>query len=64
MKPAYKSKTIWFNVMTGGVALASQIAPVVQDIEGAEVVYMILVMVNVIGNIILRNVTDQPLGRP
>lgn len=50
-KPFYKSKTLWFNAVTGILAAFQAVVP-------SEYV----VLVNVVGNILLRFVTTQPVA--
>lgn len=60
MKPWYQSKTIWFNVLAGAVAVAGvlgfgQFQP---DKATVETIGMLVAVVN----IILRYVTKEPVG--
>lgn len=54
LKGALRSRTVWFNVITGGVEMANLLAPTLPAGTVAAV--------NVLGNIALRFITTQPLA--
>jgi hypothetical protein len=55
-KPFWLSRTLWFNVITGGLAILDQLTPVLPASVQAALPTVILV-----GNLILRWITDQPV---
>ena len=65
MKPWYQSKTIWFNVGTGLLNVANETAPLLEvlDPETSERLRVLLVTMQVTGNIILRFVTNTGVTR-
>lgn len=68
-KKVIKSKTMWFNALLPVIAALPQILEGLASPEGAEAIRAlipaqwssILLAVAVVGNIILRKVTTQPL---
>lgn len=63
MKPFWKSKTVWFNVITTILALATELT----NATGLSTESMLKIYAAVIsvGNIILRVFfTEQPIGTP
>lgn len=54
IKGALKSKTVWFNLITGALEIANLFAPVLPP--GS------MTAINVVGNVLLRFVTTQPLS--
>lgn len=54
LKGAFKSRVIWFNVVTSALEIANLFAPVVPP--GT------LLPINVAGNIVLRFLTSQSLN--
>lgn len=58
----YQSKTIWFNAITGAVALATTVekSPFASDPK-VQAGFALFVA---IGNSVLRFLTDQPLNTP
>lgn len=60
MKKWWKSKTVWYNVAMTLLAIANELAPVVDLMDGerAEVIRAYLVIASSVGNIILRTVTS------
>ena len=64
-KPWWKSKTIWFNVLTIGGAVATGLVgllPTVQPLMSPAVYSVILMVVSTV-NIILRAVTKHGLTK-
>ncbi len=57
-KPWYRSKTILFNLATGAVALSQTVLPFLGP-HGIA----IATGVNVVGNVILRTMTNQPITK-
>ena len=63
-KPWYKSKTVWFNVLTIGGAVLSGVAgllPTLQLLIPPEV-YAITLFTIGVGNIVLRTLTTGPIN--
>jgi|GEM_PF-3059095 len=65
LKPFWQSKTIWFNLLTGLVACANELAPVVDQLAmagwGDDRVAMArsaVMVTTIIGNLILRPMTN------
>lgn len=54
IKGALKSKTVWFNIITGAIELTNAFAPFLPPGTAMAV--------NVVGNVLLRFVTDKPLS--
>jgi hypothetical protein len=52
---AFKSKTVWFNVITGVLAVVNELSGKVVPTETAATIIAI-------GNVILRFVTTKPLS--
>ena len=64
LKNAYKSATIWFNTVVGGlISLVPTIKDTMPDIQGylPAKLYMYLAVILFVGNIILRFKTDADL---
>lgn len=60
MKPWYASKTVWFNVITTAVALATELSNAGFPTESILKYYAAVITV---GNIILRVFfTEKPIG--
>ena len=61
MKPWYASKTLWANILAGGVTVAGAFGlDLGLDPEGqAQIVAGVMVVVNVV----LRLVTSEPIGK-
>lgn len=55
----FKSKTIWFNVITIALAVIQQVQPMIPD--NTEF-YKYLAFTVAIGNTLLRFFTDKPLN--
>ena len=53
IKGALKSKTVWFNIITGAMELANAF--------GGFLPPGVAMTVNVVGNVMLRFVTSEPL---
>ncbi|WP_199508604.1 MULTISPECIES: hypothetical protein [unclassified Psychrobacter] len=56
----YQSKTIWFNVISGGAALASSATPALENMLTAVDFAILLAVVNLI-NAVLRKFTNKPI---
>ena len=56
---AFKSKTIWFNIITGLLAILS--LPEIVAVLPATFLPQ-LAIINAVGNLILRVLTNQPLA--
>ena len=55
-KSIFTSKTFWFNVLTGGLAILDQVTPVLPpSVQSA------LPAVIMLGNLLLRYLTVQPV---
>jgi len=54
IKGALRSKTVWFNLITGALEIANLFAPVLPP--GS------MTAINVVGNVLLRFVTTKPLS--
>ena len=61
MKPAIRSKTIWFNTAIATLAAIEANAPVLRPVIG-EQTYAWLLFSAALGNVILRAVTTEPLA--
>lgn len=59
MKPWYKSKTVWFSVVTAALAGLNAYSGEVQDPKQLNFVLGCIA----IGNVILRLVTKEPIGK-
>lgn len=59
MKRPIQSKTIWFNLAAAVVAALEAGTPMLQDVVGGEVILGGVA----IGNVILRFLTSEPIGR-
>lgn len=60
LKGAFKSKTIWFNVIVAGLAALEPVFGTLQAfLPGNVYAYMSVALV--VGNAILRVITTQPL---
>ena len=56
-KSIWTSKTFWFNILTGGLALVDQLSPMLpENLRGA------IPTIVMVGNILLRFVTTQPVS--
>ena len=62
MKMWYESKTLWFNILYGVVAIAGLVG-FVEYVPSADTVEIVGVLVAAI-NIALRFVTNKALGSP
>ncbi len=60
MKAWYKSKTIWVNALAAALAAVPQIMPIVQSLDYRW--YIALSLVVPAANVLLRSVTNQPIG--
>lgn len=60
-KPWYRSKTVWFNVLTGVVAVAAYFG-YVEDPETTARVEQVLPVIVTVVNLILRFSTKRPLA--
>lgn len=58
MKSIWQSKTFWFNLITGVLAIVSEVSNVF-PISQHPKLYATVISV---GNIILRLITTQPIG--
>lgn len=63
VKPASKSKTIWFNVIQAIFALAEGVTGIMQQHVSFNV-YLIMLSISIGGNAALRYYTTQSIGRP
>ena len=61
-KPWYKSKVVWFNAASAALVAIEASIHVMQDILGPSV-YLAMVGVIAAGNVILRTMTTQGIGR-
>ena len=59
MKKWWKSKTVWFNTLAGVVSVLAQSSAELSPIFGPTAIGVIAAV-----NILLRTVTNQPLGKP
>jgi len=64
----WKSKTYWFNFLTALVALANELAPVFDTLDGAgydnqtvATVRAGVAFASIVGNMILRAMTVEPV---
>lgn len=57
----YASRTIWFNVLVLALGVYSQAAGSELPVAGEEL-EAVAIALSVIGNIVLRIVTDKPVG--
>lgn len=64
MKQWHQSRTIWFNIGSGLVAIGNELAPVVLALDGdVQQTARVAVAVAIsLGNIILRLITDKGIG--
>lgn len=67
-KPWWRSKTYWFNICTGMVALANEMAPVLEhlaaagyDTEFVSATRAGIALASIGGNLILRAFTVDPV---
>lgn len=58
MKKWYKSKTIWFNILTGVLTLTQAITPL--NIISTPV----MLVVSTVSNIILRTISNSAIENP
>ena len=58
MKHWYESRTIWFNVLTAAVMIASQLT----DIFPASHHIAVFTTIVTVGNVLLRLLTTQGIG--
>lgn len=61
MKPRHKSKTYRFNVIIAILAVAEAKVSLLQPVLGQDA-YAYLTFALVIGNVILRELTKEPVG--
>lgn len=64
MKPWYKSKTVWFNILTVGGAAAAGVlglVPTLQPLLTPQTYQLVLFAVGAI-NVVLRSITETPIG--
>lgn len=61
VKGATKSKTVWFNVITGMLIAAEPALHLLQPVLGAST-YGIVSFVLIVGNVALRTITNKALG--
>jgi hypothetical protein len=61
-KPWYKSKVLWFNAASAALVAVEASIHVMQDILGPSA-YLGMVGLVAAGNVILRTVTTQGLGK-
>jgi hypothetical protein len=63
MKPWYKSKTVWFNILTIGTAVATGLTGVLPLLEVVLTVEQLQVALFITGtvNVALRAVTNSPI---
>lgn len=59
-KPIYKSRTLWFNVIVGAVTIFA--GYMVGDIDKAKALEQAGPVLLVLGNVVLRLITKQPIG--
>lgn len=57
MKSFWKSKTLWFNAITGVLAMVEQAQPLLEQFLSEGTANEVLLTVNVLGNMILRFAT-------
>jgi hypothetical protein len=61
IKGAVKSKTMWFNTLTGMLLAAEPALHLLQPVLGAST-YGIVSFVLIVGNVALRTITNKALG--
>ena len=61
IKGAAKSKTVWFNMITGMLLAAEPALHLLQPILGAST-YGVVSFVLIVGNVALRAITTKALG--
>jgi len=61
IKGSPKSKTMWFNTIVGALIAAEASISLLQPVLGAEA-YGITSFVLVVGNVLLRAITNKSLG--
>lgn len=61
-KPWYKSKVVWFNAASAALVAIEASIHVMQDLLGPSA-YLAMVGVIAAGNVILRTMTTQGLGK-
>lgn len=62
MKPWYKSKTVWFNLVVSILAAAELNLKLMQPYIGVEF-FQLISFVLIVGNAALRFISTQPIGR-
>ena len=61
IKGTVKSKTMWFNTLTGVLLAAEPAIHLLQPVLGAST-YGVISFVLIIGNVVLRAMTNKALG--
>lgn len=67
-KPVWKSKTIIFNSIMGLVTVATELAPIIDqlvaagyDADWVAPLRAGIAMVTIVGNVVLRSITTEPV---
>ncbi|MAY85590.1 MAG: hypothetical protein CML02_02530 [Pseudooceanicola sp.] len=67
-KPVARSKTVWFNIVTGIVGACNELAPVLDQLAGlgyggetVAAVRGVVVLLSILGNTVLRLYTSEPV---
>lgn len=59
-KKWWKSKTLWFNIVSGVLLALESNMQLIQQAMG-ENVYLVMLLVNIVGNAVLRALTKESL---
>lgn len=59
-KKWWRSKTLWFNIVSGVLLALESNMQLIQQAMG-ENVYLVMLLVNIVGNAVLRALTKESL---